>query len=1007
MSGFFGTNPPDTVVGSPDADEQTIAENAQDQNDTASGFYQGSPEQTTTDAYTADALASKNAAAVSEANAATSAANAATSEANAATSATSASNVASSIAGDASSATASAASALASKNAAATSETNSATSETNAATSATTAATSATTATTKASEASVSAANAATSESNAATSATNAATSATNAASSESSVSANATAAATSASSAATSATSATASASTATTKAAEASTSESNAATSATNAASSASSASTSATNASNSASSATTAQTAAEAARDSALAAFDSFDDRYLGQKSSNPSTDNDGNALVAGTLYFNTTTGEMKVYDGSAWLNAYASLSGALIATNNLSDLNNAGTARTNLGLGSAATTDASAYATAAQADQTVSLTGAGATSISGTYPSFTITSTDTDTTYSVGDGGLTQNNFTDALKTKLDGVATNANNYTLPFTDNSANWNTAFGWGNHASAGYLMDSELTSEASVKALNQGVATTDSPSFVKLIAKHDTADQLHIGNTTDTGFWTLRAGANLLFKDNGTVERMRIDSSGNVGIGTTAVDTKLHLEESGATSLFLKTQNSAGALLVGNNSAGNSFVSAQTSGKPLIFETENTERMRIAADGVITIPNTLQFDTSWNEPAIRFGSDAPFVRSDGQYVYWDGGGTSSLYYINGFGGITTDSKVTITDDDGLVVRSSTNGVGAPIEFSDHASGSYAQKGTLTYYHADSSSYGSGNAFVFDSSETTTSVVGHKAVFTNFLIKPSSGTGAGTLLVDSSRNITANYVKADRIYANDDGSTGYFFNDSGTRVAYTGGDFYFQSGVNNFYNYATNQYYGSTSGDYINFRGNTVTHNGWHVDSNGHFRMNDNKYFRLGSGSDVEHFWNGSNYYTDINGGANWYIRDGNTYNNTEFMLDIDNGHFHADGNIYAYSTSTNSDIKLKDNIATIENPFEVLNGIKGCSWTWKKDGSEGAGVVAQEVEKVMPSAVSDVKELNSEDTVKTVEYNQLIGVLIEAVKELKAEVEELKGGK
>jgi phage protein U len=65
-----------------------------------------------------------------------------------------------------------------------------------------------------------------------------------------------------------------------------------------------------------------------------------------------------------------------------------------------------------------------------------DQTVSLTGAGATTISGTYPNFTITSTDTNTTYSVGDGGLTQNNFTDADHAKLNGIEANANNYTLP-------------------------------------------------------------------------------------------------------------------------------------------------------------------------------------------------------------------------------------------------------------------------------------------------------------------------------------------------------------------------------------------------------------------------------------------------------------------------------------------------------------------------------------------------------------------------------------------
>ena len=59
-----------------------------------------------------------------------------------------------------------------------------------------------------------------------------------------------------------------------------------------------------------------------------------------------------------------------------------------------------------------------------------DQTVSLTGSGATSISGTYPNFTITSTDTNTTYTVGDGGLTQNNFTNALKSKLDGIEASA-------------------------------------------------------------------------------------------------------------------------------------------------------------------------------------------------------------------------------------------------------------------------------------------------------------------------------------------------------------------------------------------------------------------------------------------------------------------------------------------------------------------------------------------------------------------------------------------------
>jgi hypothetical protein len=84
------------------------------------------------------------------------------------------------------------------------------------------------------------------------------------------------------------------------------------------------ATSASNSATSASNSATSATNAQTAAEAA-------FDSFDDRYLGAKGSPPAVDNDGDALITGALYFDTTGNLMKVYTGAAWVNAGSSVNG----------------------------------------------------------------------------------------------------------------------------------------------------------------------------------------------------------------------------------------------------------------------------------------------------------------------------------------------------------------------------------------------------------------------------------------------------------------------------------------------------------------------------------------------------------------------------------------------------------------------------------------------------------------------------------------------------
>jgi hypothetical protein len=78
---------------------------------------------------------------------------------------------------------------------------------------------------------------------------------------------------------------------------------------------------------NSSNFANTASNAANAANSARDAALAATDSFDDTYLGAKASDPSLDNDGDALNAGDLYFNTTSSVLKYYTGSAWLTVEA--------------------------------------------------------------------------------------------------------------------------------------------------------------------------------------------------------------------------------------------------------------------------------------------------------------------------------------------------------------------------------------------------------------------------------------------------------------------------------------------------------------------------------------------------------------------------------------------------------------------------------------------------------------------------------------------------------
>jgi hypothetical protein len=113
--------------------------------------------------------------------------------------------------------------------------------------------------------------------------------------------------------------------AATATTQANTATTQATAAANSATASANSATAAATSETNANThkndaqtAKTAAETAQTAAETAKTAAETALDSFDDRYLGTKSSDPTLDNDGNALIDGALYFNTTDNVTKVYD-----------------------------------------------------------------------------------------------------------------------------------------------------------------------------------------------------------------------------------------------------------------------------------------------------------------------------------------------------------------------------------------------------------------------------------------------------------------------------------------------------------------------------------------------------------------------------------------------------------------------------------------------------------------------------------------------------------------
>ena len=122
---------------------------------------------------------------------------------------------------------------------------------------------------------------------------------------------------------------------------------------------------------------------------------------------------------------------------------------------------------------------------------------------------------------------------------------------------------------------------------------------------------------------------------------------------------------------------------------------------------------------------------------------------------------------------------------------------------------------------------------------------------------------------------------------------------------------------------------------------------------------------------------------------------------------NTTEFLFGF-SGDFHADGDIVAYSTSVSSDIKLKENIQDLEGSLDKITQLKGIKFDWKEEKrpNNQLGFIAQEVEKVIPELVTETDSLGEREgeNHKVVNYQGVIPVLVEAIKELKAEIEELK---